>query len=90
MFDNWRRRRAPDGPEPTDYQKVRQAILVSIDFANLEHLFPQIVRSLRDLSGPDRERLLGELADIAATDPRRREEAQYLLDGLRRVRWEQS
>ena len=75
--------------ETTDLTKVRDAVLVMLDYANLEVAFPRIVHLLRELRAGDRDRLLEELEAIAATDPVRRDDATYLLDGLRGIRWEQ-
>ena len=74
--------------ETTDLTKVRDAVLVMLDYANLEVAFPGIVHLLRELRAGDRDRLLDELEAIAATDPAHREDATYLLDGLRGIRWE--
>ncbi|MFJ3788533.1 hypothetical protein [Kitasatospora sp. NPDC090091] len=90
MFSKWREPEAPKSAKPATYENVRAAILVSLDFANLDMEFPRILDWLSRLPGGDRDRLLGELEAIAATDAIRRADATYLLDdlGLRRIRWE--
>ncbi|MEU1287709.1 hypothetical protein [Kitasatospora sp. NPDC005856] len=76
---------------PATYESVCAAILVSLDYANLDMDFPRIVHWLRQLPAGDRDRLLGELEAIAAADAIRRDDATYLLDdlGLRHIHWEQ-
>ncbi|MFD0279352.1 hypothetical protein ACFVHB_36415 [Kitasatospora sp. NPDC127111] len=77
--------------KPATYETVRAAILVSLDYANLDMEFPRIAHWLRQLPAADRDRLLDELEAIAATDAIRRDDATYLLNdlGLRRIHWEQ-
>ncbi|MFD4656036.1 hypothetical protein ACFWP2_10440 [Kitasatospora sp. NPDC058444] len=91
MSEEWGEPQAPGSAKPATYENVRAAILVSLDFANLDMEFPRIAHWLSRLPAADRDRLLGELEAIAATDAIRRGDATYLLDdlGLRRVRWEQ-
>ncbi|MER5635998.1 hypothetical protein ABT095_03465 [Kitasatospora sp. NPDC002227] len=74
------------------YESVRAELLVSLDFANLDMDFPRIVQWLGRLPAADRDRLLGDLETIAATDAVRGDDATYLLAdlGLRRVRWDRS
>ncbi|MGW3230149.1 hypothetical protein [Kitasatospora sp. NPDC001095] len=87
-------RREPEAlksTKPATYENVCAAILVSLDYANLDMDFPRIVHWLRQLPAGDRDRLLGELEAIATTDAVRRDDARYLLEGLglRRIHWEQ-
>lgn len=91
MSDEWREPQALESAKPATYENVRAAILVSLDYANLDMEFPRIAHWLGQLPAGERDRLLGELETIAATDAIRRGDATYLLDGLglRRVRWEQ-
>ncbi|MFD7626573.1 hypothetical protein ACFV7Q_11140 [Streptomyces sp. NPDC059851] len=91
MFSKWREPEALESAKPATYENARAEILVSLDYANLDMDFPRIVHWLRQLPADDRDRLLGELEAIAATDAIRRDDATYLLDdlGLRRIPWEQ-
>jgi hypothetical protein len=52
--------------QPATYARVRDAILHSIDVANLEMEFSRIVHRLGQLPPADRETLLAELEDITA------------------------
>ncbi|GAA3058062.1 hypothetical protein GCM10020229_82170 [Kitasatospora albolonga] len=81
---------AREGAVPATYENVRRALLVSLDFANLDMEFPRIVHWLGQLPAGERERLLGEVEAIAEAGGARGSDAAYLLDelGLRRVRWE--
>ncbi|MEV6978046.1 hypothetical protein [Kitasatospora sp. NPDC093806] len=91
MFSRSRRPEASKEAEPATFEKVRAAILTSLDFANLDMEFPRIVDWLSQLPEADRDRLLAELETVAATDAARRADATYLLEdlGLRRVCWQQ-
>ncbi|MBB4923618.1 hypothetical protein [Kitasatospora kifunensis] len=91
MSSKWREPKAPKSAKPATYENALAEILVSLDYANLDMDFPRIVHWLRQLPTGDRDRLLGELEAIAATDAIRRDDATYLLDGLglRRIHWEQ-
>ncbi|MGW4647915.1 hypothetical protein [Kitasatospora sp. NPDC004289] len=82
---------AREGTEPATYENVRRALLLSLDFANLDMEFPRIVHWLGQLPAGERERLLAEVEAIAVAGGVRGSDAAYLMDdlGLRRVRWEQ-
>ncbi|MEU1287905.1 hypothetical protein [Kitasatospora sp. NPDC005856] len=90
MSDERREPHAPGSAGPATYESVRAAILLSLDFANLDMEFPRIAHRLGQLPATDRDRLLRELEAIAATGTVRGVDATYLLDdlGLRRVHWE--
>ncbi|GHF51832.1 hypothetical protein GCM10018790_32180 [Kitasatospora xanthocidica] len=90
MVSGWRKQEALGSAKPAAYEDARAALLVSLDFANLDMEFPRIVHWLSELPIEDRDRLLGELEAIATTDGIRRDDATYLLDdlGLRRISWE--
>ncbi|MFD8595639.1 hypothetical protein ACFV1L_11605 [Kitasatospora sp. NPDC059646] len=90
MSSEWSGPEARKSAKPATYESASAAILVSLDYANLDMDFPRIVHWLRQLPTGDRDRLLGELEAVAATDAVRRDDATYLLDdlGLRRVHWD--
>ncbi|MFF4384801.1 hypothetical protein [Kitasatospora sp. NPDC001547] len=83
--------RTPDNAQPATYETVRAAILVSLDFTNLDMDFPRIVHWLRQLPATDRDRVLNDLETLTTTPTPRQNDATYLLNdlGLRRIHWPQ-